>query len=142
MVSVPLLVGVDGVPAVVVSVPVPVGGVVSLQKVATVAFPYRKEKNAAWICKHLKCRMFNLAHLHYQKNFSSIRREQHDSNLNDRSIYITRAIFIYFLVNQWLHLIMISFCSLAFQSPYCKWSKSGAWGGFGMRLGNEASYGL
>ena len=40
----PLLVGVDGVPAVVVSVTLLVGGVVSLQKLATVAFPYRWEK--------------------------------------------------------------------------------------------------
>ena len=40
----PLLVGVDGVPAVVISVSLPVGGVVSLQKLATVVFPYRLER--------------------------------------------------------------------------------------------------
>ena len=42
--SVPLLVGVDGIGAVVVSVPLPVSGVVSLQKLATVVFPYRWER--------------------------------------------------------------------------------------------------
>ena len=40
----PSLVGVDEFPAVVVSVPSVVGGVVSLQKLATVAFPYRWER--------------------------------------------------------------------------------------------------
>ena len=40
----PLLVGVDGVPAVAVSVPLPIGGVMSLQKLATVVFPYRWER--------------------------------------------------------------------------------------------------
>ena len=37
----PSLVGVDEVPAIVVSVPSVVEGVVSLQKLATVVFPYR-----------------------------------------------------------------------------------------------------
>ena len=40
----PSLVGVDEFPAVVVSVPLLVGGVVPLQKLATVVFPYRWEK--------------------------------------------------------------------------------------------------
>ena len=40
----PSLVGADGFPAVVVSVPSPVEGVVSLQKLATVVFPYRWER--------------------------------------------------------------------------------------------------
>ena len=48
VVSVTLLFGVDGVPAVEISVPVKVGGVVSLQKLATVVFPYRWERK---ICK-------------------------------------------------------------------------------------------
>ena len=39
----PLLVGVDGVPADVISVTL-VGGVVSLQKLAAVVFPYRWDK--------------------------------------------------------------------------------------------------
>ena len=48
----PLLVGVDGVvPGVVISVTLPVGGVVSLQKLATVVFPYRWEREECWICK-------------------------------------------------------------------------------------------
>ena len=37
----PSLVGAEGVPVVVVSVPLLVEGVVSLQKLATVIFPYR-----------------------------------------------------------------------------------------------------
>ena len=37
----PVLVGVDGVPGVVVAVPLPIGGVVPLQKLVTVVFPYR-----------------------------------------------------------------------------------------------------
>ena len=44
VVCMPSLVGVDEFPAVVVSVPSVVGGVVSLQKLATVAFPYRWER--------------------------------------------------------------------------------------------------
>ena len=44
VVSVTLLFGVDGVLAVEISVPVKVGGVVSLQKLATVVFPYRWER--------------------------------------------------------------------------------------------------
>ena len=40
----PSLVGVDEVPAVVVSVPILVGGVVFLQTLATVIFPYRQER--------------------------------------------------------------------------------------------------
>ena len=52
VISVPLLFGVDEVPAVGVSFPLPVGGVVSLQKLATVVFPYRwGKKNSAWICQ-------------------------------------------------------------------------------------------
>ena len=50
----PSLVGADGFPAVVVSVPSPVEGVVSLQKLATVVFPYRWEREEYWICKHHK----------------------------------------------------------------------------------------
>ena len=48
------LVGVDGVPAVVVSGPSVVGGIVSLQKLATVVFPYRWGIEEYWICKHHK----------------------------------------------------------------------------------------
>ena len=40
----PSLVGVDEFPAVVLSVPIPVGGVVPLQKLVTVLFPYRWER--------------------------------------------------------------------------------------------------
>ena len=60
MVSVTILVGVDGVPAVVVSVVLLVGSVVSLQKLASVLFPCRWEREKHWY----KCNMFNLAHLH------------------------------------------------------------------------------
>ena len=50
----PLLVGADGVPAVVISVPLLVGGVVSLHKLATVIFPYRWERGEYWMCKLYK----------------------------------------------------------------------------------------
>ena len=50
----PSLVGADGFPAVVFSVPLPVGGVVSLQKLSTVVVPYRWEREEYWICKHRK----------------------------------------------------------------------------------------
>ena len=46
----PSLVGVDGVPGVVVAVPLLVEGVVPLQKLATVVFPYRWEREEHWIC--------------------------------------------------------------------------------------------
>ena len=44
----PSLVGVDEFPAVVVSVPLLIEGVVSLQKLSTV--PYRWEREEYWIC--------------------------------------------------------------------------------------------
>ena len=50
----PSLVGVDEFPAVVVSVPLLVEGVVSLQKLAPVVFPYRWGREEYWICKHHK----------------------------------------------------------------------------------------
>ena len=46
----PSLVGAEGVPVVVLSVPIPVGGVVPLQKLVTVLFPYRWEREEHWIC--------------------------------------------------------------------------------------------
>ena len=49
MVSVTLLVGVDGVPADVISVALLVGDVVSLQKLASVVFPYKWEREEYWI---------------------------------------------------------------------------------------------
>ena len=45
----PLLVGVDGVHAVVISVALPFGGAVSLQKPTTVVFPCRLEREELWI---------------------------------------------------------------------------------------------
>ena len=83
----PLLVEVDGVPADVISVPLPVGGVVSLQKVATVVYPYRREGEEC--CKYYKMYSMLFSPFKLSKEFlvcSSIRSEQHDSNLNDRSI--------------------------------------------------------
>ena len=50
----PSLVGADGFPAVVLTVPSPVGGVVSLQKLSTVVFPYRWGREEHRICKHHK----------------------------------------------------------------------------------------
>ena len=61
-VSVPLLFGVDGVPAVGVSFPLQVGSVVSLQKLATVVFPYRWGKKNTGYVNNIECSMFNLAH--------------------------------------------------------------------------------
>ena len=66
VVSVVLLVGVDGVSAVEVCFPLQVGGVVSLQKLATVVFPYRciGKKNTGYYINNIEYSMFNLAHLH------------------------------------------------------------------------------
>ena len=58
MVSVILLVGVD-----VVSVPLVVGDVVSLQRLATVFHTDGKEKNTGY-ANIIKCSVFHLVHLH------------------------------------------------------------------------------
>ena len=47
----PMLVEVDGVPAVVDNVPLLAGGVVSPQELVTVVFPYRWEREEYWIGK-------------------------------------------------------------------------------------------
>ena len=60
----PSLVGVDGFPAVVVSVPSVVEGVVSLQKLAPVVFPYRWEDQNTGYANTIKCSMFSFVHLH------------------------------------------------------------------------------
>ena len=64
----PSLVGVDEFPAVVVSVPLLVEGVVSLQKLAPVVFPYRWEREEyTGYANTIKCSMFNFAHLHERR---------------------------------------------------------------------------
>ena len=84
--------------------------------------------------------MFNFAHLHSEEFpvCSSIKSEQHYSNLNYKSIEQGLLYHQHKIVYSYIHLIIMiiyRFCSVAFLTYILQVANVG-------RLGNEASYGL